>query len=364
MAVLSLEDPEATKSTEWSMVWLEEGTEATLDQYETLLGSLRWRKGTTRRQIIVTTNPGDPGHFLNQRAERGGMRRFITRHEDNPTLWDHDRGDWTEFGREYIATLDRYTGVRYLRLRKGIWAGAEGMVYEAEWDPAANVIGWDSPAIPRGRDGKVAFRYYVVGVDWGYTEPGVFQVWGVDGDGRMFLVREVYRSGLAMGPLASGSESWMSIARRLDDEYHPDAWICDPARPEHIDQFRHYGIPAKEADNRRETGIEGVRRRMVKAGDGLPRLFVLRDALESRDQALERAGKPMGFIGEIPQYTYLAPKNEKPTDDRTDPKKADHSMDAARYACAWVDRHHVAERDDGEYAPWSCGDVLRHDELV
>ena len=211
------------------------------------------------------------------------------------------------------------------------------------------------------RSGK---PFYVVGVDWGYTEPGVFQVWGVDGDGRMFLVREVYRSGLAMGPLASGSESWMSIARRLDDEYHPDAWICDPARPEHIDQFRHYGIPAKEADNRRETGIEGVRRRLVRAGDGLPRLFVLNDALESRDPLLERAGKPMGFIGEIPQYTYLAPKNEKPTDDRTDPKKADHSMDAARYACAWVDRHHVAERDDGEYAPWSCGDVLRHDELV
>ena len=45
-----------------------------------------------------------------------------SRYEDNLLLYDRKRGEWTERGRAYIAVLDRLTGVRHLRLRKGLWS--------------------------------------------------------------------------------------------------------------------------------------------------------------------------------------------------------------------------------------------------
>lgn len=359
-----LDTPERTFSTEYNIIWVEEAAEITEDEAQMLLRALRWHKGPKRRQIIYTTNPGAPTHWLNVRANEGKITRLVGHYEDNPRWWDADAEDWTPEGREYIGILDQMTGVRYLRLRKGIWAGAEGMVYESQWDPQVNVIDPRSPEVPRDRDGKLAFKYYVVGVDWGFTEPGVFQVWGVDNDGRMFLVREFYRVEMLLGPREDGKESWASVAREIDKEYAPDAWICDPSRPEHIGMLRVLGVPCKDCDNKRESGIEAVRRRLVKAGDGKPRLFVLSNALDRREPSIVSKGKPCGFIEEMPQYTYFNPPNERPTDDRTDPKCADHAMDAARYAVSWVDRHHVEEKPQDGYPPWSCGDVMGHEDLV
>jgi hypothetical protein len=49
-------------------------------------------------------------------------------HEDNPALIDRASGEWTEAGRAYLTKLENLIGVHRLRLFKGLWAMAEGMV--------------------------------------------------------------------------------------------------------------------------------------------------------------------------------------------------------------------------------------------
>jgi len=56
------------------------------------------------------------------------------------------------------------------------------MVYD-DWDPAVHLL--DPFAIP---DDWRRFR----AIDFGYTNPFCCQWWAVDGDGRMYLYREVY----------------------------------------------------------------------------------------------------------------------------------------------------------------------------
>src|SRR3546814_13001122 len=67
----------------------------------------------------------------------------------------------------YMSKLDALTGVRYMRLRKGIWCAAEGLVYE-EFDPELHVhkrIG-----VP-----PISWTRYMT-VDFGYTNPMVVQM--------------------------------------------------------------------------------------------------------------------------------------------------------------------------------------------
>ena len=67
------------------------------------------------------------------------MTRLLSRHTDNPTLYDARRGEWTPKGTTYLGTLKRLTGARALRLLEGRWAAAEGIVYP-EYEPTTHMI--------------------------------------------------------------------------------------------------------------------------------------------------------------------------------------------------------------------------------
>jgi phage terminase large subunit len=72
------------------------------------------------------------------------------------------------------------------------------------------------------------------------------------------------------------------------------------------------------------------------AGDGKPRVFVLRDALVERDPAMVDAVKPIGFVEEITGYAWAKGPDGKPA--KEEPEKInDHSMDTARYVGAQAD---------------------------
>src|SRR5690606_22301045 len=213
------DDSERIKSSEYDLAYCNEATELTIDDWEILLSRLRHGK-LGWHQAIADCNPGAPSHWLNKRAEAGRMRRFTTTQIDNPAYYDLDTQRWTEVGRPYLERLDRLTGVRHKRLRLGIWCAAEGIVY-ADFDPAIHVI--DKPIEPIER--------CVVGVDWGFRDPGVFQVWGTDSAGRMYRIHEVYRTGQTI-------DWWIEHARRIQTDYKPRAWLPDPSEPGYIEQLR------------------------------------------------------------------------------------------------------------------------------
>src|SRR5438045_4727210 len=86
-------------------------------------------------------NPASDKHWLKLRANDKITLLIESRHEDNPRLFNED-GTLTKEGEKYIGILDKLTGVRYKRLRLGLWVSAEGIVYE-EFDPALHILQWE-----------------------------------------------------------------------------------------------------------------------------------------------------------------------------------------------------------------------------
>lgn len=332
--VAGLDDPGKTLSSEYDFVYIQEATEegVTLDTYETLLRSLRNGK-TPYTQVMMDCNPTTPTHWLYRRQENGGpLKMFSSRHEDNPAFYDREKGEWTPAGVSYLANLGRMTGARRDRFERGIWRSAEGLVYDG-YDPAVHVhpAGWTAP-----KDWK-----RVWGIDWGFVQPLVVQVWAVDPQKRLHLCREMYRTKTRVEAVAKECAEWVSSGQ----EPHPDAVLADHD-PENIETFRKYGrytqdktertLPIKPADKRdREKGIQLVQGLFDKQADGKPGIYFGPDTLTHRaDDELKTAGKPTDTRGELVGYVWKVPKPEQAKDEPIEFN--DHAMDAMRYVAVHV----------------------------
>lgn len=336
IAVAGMDNPDKILSAEYDMIYPFEARELSAHDWEVLV--TRLSHGVVPYQKIVgDTNPDRPTHFLKQREAQQGLRMLHSRHKDNPKLWDPARGDWTDFGRAYMAKLDKLTGVRRLRLKDGIWAAAEGLVYDA-WDPELHVVTWARLGFTaRG----VPPNWRIVrAVDFGFTNPFVCQWWLVDPDERMYLAAEwVYTQML----VEDHARKILEVERERGWTGRIGATVCDHDAEDRATLERHLACRTAPADKALSPGIQGVQGRLKPAGDGKPRLFVLADALLARDPNLaepeEGPPRPIGFAEEVESYAWdpAARKGERPID------KDNHSMDAARYA----ERHVAAKRQVG-----------------
>lgn len=313
IACHGMDNPTRLFSTEYDRIYVQEATELTENEWESLHRALR-NNVMPFQQLGGDCNPDAEFHWLNQRCNAGKTRRLLSRHRDNPSLTP-----------EYLERLSNLTGVRRKRLFLGQWVSAEGQIW-ANFDPYTHVI----DSLP------CEMAWYFCSVDWGYRNPGVLQVWGVDKERRMYLIREIYET-------QRNPEWWAEKAAAIQKQYDPRVFVCDPADPANIDLFNHRLYQrgdrncAIEAMNSFEAGANIVRDRLATSTDGKPRLFILRNALESRDPELAEAKKPCGLIEEIPSYTYREIKDGQPVREEPAPDSDDHSCDAARYACAYLD---------------------------
>jgi PBSX family phage terminase large subunit len=340
LVVGGMDDPGRIMSTEYDMIAAFEATELTEGDWESLLSRLR-NGVMPYHQAIADCNPSSPSHWLNQRAAkpytvpegladyipaaRAGqtqMTRMLSRHEDNPRMYDLKAGRWTAQGAKYLGTLNGLTGARKLRLLSGIWAAQEGLVYEA-FDAAVHVVD-PFPVPPEWRRIRV--------IDFGYTNPFVCHWWAIDPDGRMYLYREIYRSGVLV-------EDHAKRIVELSAGENIEATIADHDAEDRATLSRH-GIPTMPAFKAITVGIQAVAARLTKqvGGDGKerPRLFILRDALTDIDPALVAAKRPISTLQEFDGYAYPKGADGKPV--KEEPLKVDdHGMDTTRYAVAYVD---------------------------
>ncbi len=306
-------------SSEYDLIFADEATEFEIGDWEA--AQTRLRHGVLPyQQAIAACNPAQPTHFLNMRAEAGLMTRMLSRHEDNPAYYDN-AGQLTEVGRAYLAKLDRLTGVRYLRLRKGIWAAAEGQVYE-EYDPAVHLV----DVMPAGWERWP--RYW--SIDWGFTNPLVVQFWAEDGDGRLWLYREIYHTQRLVEDVAKQVMKLVKFGDGTWREPQPQAIVCDHDAEDRATFERHTGLGTVPARKDVGTGIQAFQGRLRKAGDGRPRIFLLRGALVERDESLAEAGKPTCTIDELPGYVWRKGPDGKPVPEEPE-KRDDHGCDAGRY---------------------------------
>lgn len=339
-----MDKPTKIMSTEYDLIYVQEATELTLDDWEAL--NSRLRHGVlSYQQLLADCNPDRPTHWLKRRADEGALLMLHSTHEDNPRLFTRD-GLLTDFGREYIARLDALTGVRKLRLRYGKWVAAEGAVYEAEFDLLRNVV----PSFTPPDDWERIWAF-----DFGFTHPFVWQEWVRDPDGRMYLHREIYRTkrlvedhardilDIVLRPV-EGQEDHLTedpladlhAGRREWAQPQPSILVCDHDAEDRATLERHLGLPTSPAHKSRSDGVQAVASRMRPAEDGKPRLYLMDGALVSRDQAQHDAGLPCSTVEEIPGYVWKVGTDGRPIKDEP-VKKDDDGCDTMRYAVAECD---------------------------
>jgi PBSX family phage terminase large subunit len=311
-----LDDPQSVFSAEYDGALLIEATEVSQDIVEKVDGRLRYGR-MPYQQFLMDCNPTAPTHWLWRATQTGYIRRMAMTHRDNPAIYLDD-GRLTRFGREYLSRLDDLTGVRKARLRDGKWVQAEGVVYDG-WSESVHVV--DRFPIPANWR-----RFW--SVDFGFTNPLCWQFWAMDGDGRIYLDREIYQTKRLVRDVAE----W--AGRVYQGQPEPEAIITDhdPEAMEHV--FQVLGIRCTPADKiNRVGGLQDVADRLKVQPDGKPRLFLFRDALVHQlDQDLLAVGKPTRTEAEFDSYVW----NPKLKHGEEPLKEGDHGMDALRYLCRYL----------------------------
>ena len=307
LIVGGLDKASKVMSTEYDAVYVQEAIELTEHEWETLTTRLR-AGALPYQQLMADTNPDAGSHWLKQRSERGQTLMLESRHEDNPVVTP-----------EYLAKLDALTGVRYKRLRLGLWVAAEGIVYEG-WEPALH-------RVPRFDIPKDWPRYWVV--DFGYTSPFVWQAWARDPDGRLYRYREIYRTQRLVEDHAA------QILSVTADDPKPCSILCDHDAEDRATLERYLRLKTTPAFKSISPGIQAVATRLRSQGDGKARLFYLRDSLVERDPSLEERKKPCSSEEEYEGYVWDVSAGRKKGEEPV--KVDDHGLDATRYVVCAVD---------------------------
>jgi phage terminase large subunit len=296
-------------STEYDLVYVQEAIELDEDDWEALTTRLRYGR-MPYQQLLADTNPDTPYHWLKGRCDRGATTLLQSKHSDNPLLYSDD-GKPTAAGEVYLAKLQALTGVRYQRLYQGRWVAAEGVIYE-HFDPAVNVV---SP-FPIPDDWT---RWWTV--DFGYSNPFVFQWWAEDPDGKLYLYRELYRTHRTVDQHAE------DVTVFAKTEPLPRGVLCDHDAEDRATLENHLGVGTSPAVKKVLEGIDATQTRMRDR-----RLFIFRDCRVYRDPLLDEQHKPTCTAEEVPGYVWADRRiKEQPL------KENDHGCDAMRYM--------VAERD-------------------
>ena len=309
-----LDRPDRIMSTEFDIVAAFEATELVEDDWEKL--QTRLRNGVMPyQQGIADCNPQGPGHWLHLRAKTK-MAHLLSRHEDNPLIWDAAAKDWTTAGREYIAKLDALTGARKLRLRHGVWAVAEGVVYDG-YDAAKHIYPARFKVKPEWRR--------IISVDFGFNHPFVAQWWALRDD-VMIRFREIYFT----KRLVEDHAKRIKVITEMDAT-RPEAIVCDHDAEDRATLERHSGMATIAAIKDVSTGIQSVASRLAGGGPGnLPRMMLMPDSLDEVDGELVDAKRPWCTEHEFDCYVWKQTRQGVQHDEPA--KENDDGMDAARYA--------------------------------
>lgn len=282
-----LDKPDKVMSREYDLIYVNEATEITEEDWEKLTTRARWGV-MPYQQVFGDCNPQGPGHWLYKRAQSGKTTMLFSVHEDNPELYDATTGQWTEKGAAYIAKLDALTGFRRDRLRFGRWTAAEGVVYPAfnrqTHVRRVNCDGWAT----------------VLGLDVGTRNPTALLTIRHSGD-RIHVERELYERGMSSDAITDAAVSAYT-------ESGADYLVIDPSAAGLIASLTARGIPTRKADNDVKVGIARV-------------TSILGDL--TVDPSCEN------LITEFETYRY--PSGGRSDHNDTPVKEFDHALDALRY---------------------------------
>lgn len=335
-------------STEYDLIYVQEATEITLEDLEMLKTRLRnWT--ISFQQLLMDCNPAGAQHWLKLRCDEKISRIIESRHEDNPRLFNED-GTKTKEGEKYIdGILEKLSGVRYKRLRLGLWVSSEGIIYE-EFDPAVHILPWSWYDEESETDVEFEIpdewpRYWAI--DFGFTNPFVCQWWAHDTENDVFyMYREIYYTERTveqhcqqiMDIVAPEQErTWYDHLNRTERTVIERKWIEPMPTMVIADHdaegrrtFEHKtGLGTKPAIKAVFEGINCVKERLKLDKEGYSKLYVMADVTVERDQSLVDKLLPASTQEEYGNYIWKVTADGRIRDEPV--KLDDHGMDPTRY---------------------------------
>ena len=190
--------------------------------------------------LFASTNPDSPFHWLKRdfidRAHEIDIKTFKFNIYDNPSL-----------SKEYIDSISsEYKGLWYKRFIQGDWVIADGTVYDF-FDESIHVISHK----PYEAD------YYIVGVDYGTTNPCAFVMVGYCASSypNMWVEKEYYFD--SRKELRQKSDyDYVNDFIRFIDGYHVKATYVDPSAASLKQEFMRNGVRGiADAENDVLAGI-------------------------------------------------------------------------------------------------------------
>jgi len=273
---------------------------------------------------------------------------LLSVHKDNPRLFDHRTGKWTEEGQAYLRKLERLTGARRSRLFEGKWVAAEGLVYE-KFDEQTHMINLNE--LPSGWQN---WNHYW-SIDWGFKHPFSWSDWIEDPEqGTLYRLRGLYRTRMIVEDAAR------EIMKITEGDHYPRAIICDHDAGDRATFERHTNLLTLPAYKEIQPGIKNMIRRLDPNWNntGHPGIMYVRDGTIGEDQDLKERGLPTrgeqeydGYVwDEVHNREVNSKKDELPIDLNN------HHLDEARYMAAFVDdlaidpeeEEHVLVLDDDD----------------
>ncbi len=319
LLVVGMDNPDKLLSGEFDWGYMNQAEECTLDAWEKVLARCTGRAGNAPyTQVIADCNPGPPTHWI---LNRPTLRMFEQLHEHNPMLYDMQKEEWTAQGIKTRAILSSLTGIRYQRGYLGKWVAAEGVVYEYLRE-THRIKRADVPEI----------KSWYLAIDFGYTNPFVCQLWGIDSDGRMYLWNEVYMTKRTVNVHAP------AIIAMIGDR-HIDAIVADHDAEDRA-TLHEYDLDTLPAKKDIRVGIQAVEERLKVQEDGKPRLYICEEACIEYDSNLYREYPgdlyPCSTEHEFPLYTWPVSKEGR-AEKEVPVDLNNHGMDALRYMAMYLE---------------------------
>jgi len=244
--------------------------------------------------LYGTTNPDSPFHWL--------KKDFLDRPELDIARFKFDLNDNPSLAQSYVDALKaEYTGMWYERYIEGKWVLADGLVY-SHFDPQVHVI----PSPPAQGE------YYIVGVDYGTTNPTAFVMIGYSDRTwpRAWVQKEFYWDSTKEQYQKTDTE-YAEDLKEFIDGYHVKSIYLDPSAVSLRTELSRHDIYAKEADNDVVPGIRFVGQQLANG-------------------SLKICSNCVDLQRELGAYVWDQQAAER-GEDR--PKKQhDHLCDALRYA--------------------------------
>lgn len=268
---------------------------------ESFVNQATGRCSVSGSKFWFNCNPDSPYHWFKTNwidmQEEKGLTYLHFMMDDNLSLAEDIKA-------RYRAM---YSGVFYKRYILGLWAAAEGLIYDMFSEEQHTVSIREAAAeLTNGA------RY--VSCDYGTQNATVFLLWNKGKDGVWYCIREYYYSGRERAKQKTDTEYADDLEEWLEGT-KVRAMIVDPSAASFIAELRKRGITVVKANN---DVLDGIR---------LVSTLLNRNKIKFLDSCVNLKREFASYIWD-----------EKAADIGEDRpvKQHDHAMDAIRYFCMTI----------------------------